>query len=29
VVEVAAYVAISPRTVYRLMDEGELQATRI
>jgi excisionase family DNA binding protein len=27
--EVAAYFAISARTVYRLLDEGDLQATRI
>jgi len=27
--EVAVYFAISARTVYRLLDEGDLQATRI
>jgi len=27
--EVAVYFAISPRTVYRLLDEGDLQVTRI
>lgn len=27
--EVAAYFDISERTVYRLLDEGDLQATRI
>ena len=27
--EVAAYFSISARTVYRLLDEGDLQATRI
>jgi len=27
--EVAAYFAISARTVYRLLDMGDLQATRI
>ena len=27
--EVAAYFAISARTVYRLLEEGDLQATRI
>jgi excisionase family DNA binding protein len=27
--EVADYFAISTRTVYRLLDEGDLQATRI
>lgn len=27
--EVAAYFAISMRTVYRLLDEGDLQATHI
>jgi excisionase family DNA binding protein len=27
--EVAVYFAISARTVYRLMDEGNLQASRI
>ena len=27
--EVAAYFDISERTVYRLLDEGNLQATRI
>jgi excisionase family DNA binding protein len=27
--EVAVYFAISARTVYRLLDEGDLQASRI
>jgi excisionase family DNA binding protein len=27
--EVAAYFAISVRTVYQVLDEGDLQATRI
>jgi excisionase family DNA binding protein len=27
--EVAVYFAISVRTAYRLLDEGDLQATRI
>jgi excisionase family DNA binding protein len=27
--EVAVYFAVSVRTVYRLLDEGDLQATRI
>jgi excisionase family DNA binding protein len=27
--EVAVYFGISERTVYRLLDEGDLQATRI
>jgi excisionase family DNA binding protein len=27
--EVAVYFAISARTVYRLLDEGDLQVTRI
>jgi excisionase family DNA binding protein len=27
--EVAVYFSISARTVYRLLDEGDLQATRI